>query len=159
MKARFFIIPVMLGTFLMAGCAEGQGNKQTAGGLLGAVGGAVAGAQFGKGKGQLVGVALGTLAGAMIGSEIGKSLDNADRAMMKNTTQHTLETAPVGQTSSWANPDSGNSGTITPTRTYQKPATDQYCREYQQTVVVAGEKQQAYGTACRQPDGTWKVVN
>ncbi|MFH1804775.1 MAG: RT0821/Lpp0805 family surface protein [Pseudomonadota bacterium] len=157
MKARYIVIPVMMAA-LVAGC-EGQGTKQTGGTLLGAVGGAVAGAQFGKGSGQLVGVALGTLAGAMIGSEIGKSLDNADRAIMQQTTQRTLETAPTGQTSSWTNPDSGNAGSVTPTRTYQKPQTNEYCREYQQTVVVGGEEQQAYGTACRQPDGSWKVVN
>ena len=32
------------------------------------------------------------------------------------------------------------------------------CREFQQTIVVNGEQQQGYGKACRQPDGTWKIV-
>ena len=27
------------------------------------------------------------------------------------------------------------------------------------TIVVGGESQKAYGQACRQPDGSWKVVN
>ncbi len=42
------------------------------------------------------------------------------------------------------------------------PYTDssgRYCREYQSTVMVGGQPQQSYGTACRQPDGTWRVVN
>ena len=26
-----------------------------------------------------------------------------------------------------------------------------------QTITVGGEVQQGYGTACRQPDGTWKI--
>ena len=56
----------------------------------------------------------------------------------------------------WRNPDSGNSGSITPTRTYEI-ANGQYCREYRQTIVIGGEPQQAYGTACRQPDGTWQT--
>jgi surface antigen len=34
----------------------------------------------------------------------------------------------------------------------------QYCREYRQTVKVGGKTQEGYGTACRQPDGTWKIV-
>jgi len=34
-----------------------------------------------------------------------------------------------------------------------------YCREFQTTVVIDGRPQSAHGTACRQPDGTWAVVN
>jgi surface antigen len=134
------------------------GQKQTGGAILGGIGGAVAGAQFGDGKGQLAAVAAGTLLGAFLGSEIGKSLDRADQAAMTRTTQTSLETQPTGTTSSWSNPDSGNYGTVTPTRTYQQ-SSGEYCREYQQTVTVGGQTQDAYGTACRQPDGSWKVVN
>jgi len=32
------------------------------------------------------------------------------------------------------------------------------CREYQSTVVIAGRPQPAYGTACRQEDGSWRIV-
>ncbi|MEE8203551.1 MAG: hypothetical protein V3R74_07315, partial [Alphaproteobacteria bacterium] len=32
------------------------------------------------------------------------------------------------------------------------------CREYQTTVNVGGQVEQAYGTACRQPDGSWQIV-
>ncbi|TWA62015.1 hypothetical protein FBZ82_11627 [Azospirillum brasilense] len=35
----------------------------------------------------------------------------------------------------------------------------QLCREYQTTVMVGGLAQPGYGTACRQPDGSWRVVN
>ena len=76
---------------------------------------------------------------------------------MRRTSQSTLETAQTGTTSSWTNPDSGNSGTITPTKTYQA-SSGEYCREYQQTVTVGGKTEQAFGTACRQPDGSWKIV-
>lgn len=34
-----------------------------------------------------------------------------------------------------------------------------YCREYQATIMVNGAPQQSYGTACLQPDGSWRVVN
>ncbi len=54
-------------------------------------------------------------------------------------------------------PESGNYGTVTPIRD-GSTSSGQYCREYQQTVTVGGRTQQAYGTACRQPDGQWKVV-
>jgi surface antigen len=140
----------------LAACAEG-GQKEGIGTILGGVGGAVVGSQFGGGRGQLVGVALGTLAGAFLGREVGKSLDKADQAHMQRA-ETAAQTAPVGQKISWSNPDSGNSGTVTPTREGRDQAGNQ-CREYQTTVTVGGKQEQAYGTACRQQDGSWKVIN
>ncbi|HLB07584.1 MAG TPA: RT0821/Lpp0805 family surface protein, partial [Alphaproteobacteria bacterium] len=63
-----------------------------------------------------------------------------------------------GVRNEWYNPDSGNYGRITPQPAYQT-ATGAYCREYQSSVVVGGQVQSGYGTACRQPDGNWVVVN
>ena len=151
-------------TLSLAACAQQGGgggfgmNKQTGGAVLGGVGGAVAGSQFGKGKGQLAATAVGTLLGAFIGSEVGASLDRADQTYANQAGNRAFERAPSGQSVAWNNPDSGNSGTITPTRTYEA-APGQYCREYQQTIMVGGQQQQSYGTACRQPDGAWKVQN
>lgn len=145
----------------LAACSgDGGGfelNKQTGGAVLGGIGGAALGSQFGKGTGQIVGVAAGTLLGAFLGSEVGKSLDRADKAAMEQANQRALESSQTGQTSKWVNPDTGNSGTITPTKTYQ--ANGQNCREYQQTIIVGGKTEQAHGTACRQPDGSWQVIN
>lgn len=59
--------------------------------------------------------------------------------------------------STWRNPDSGHSGTFTPTRTYREPE-GRYGREYTQTVLIGGEEHKAYGRACRRPDGTWQIV-
>lgn len=33
-----------------------------------------------------------------------------------------------------------------------------YCREYTRSVYVGGRVQEAYGTACYQPDGSWMIV-
>ncbi|MFN4309669.1 MAG: RT0821/Lpp0805 family surface protein [Ferrovibrio sp.] len=143
---------------LLAACATDSGPKQNVGTVLGGVGGAVAGAQFGKGTGQLVGVAAGTLIGALLGSEVGKSLDRADRSYMDRANQRAFESTPSGTQVSWRNPDSGNAGTVVPQPAYQAPSGE-YCREFQQTITVGGQTQQGYGTACRQPDGSWKVMN
>lgn len=143
----------------LAACSNtGPGPKQTGGAILGGIGGAVAGAQFGQGTGRLAAVAAGTLLGALIGSEVGSSLDKADKMAMAQTTQTTLETAPTGSSSTWQNPDSGHHGTVTPTKTYQS-SSGQYCREFTQTVNIGGRSEEAYGTACRQPDGSWQIVN
>lgn len=33
------------------------------------------------------------------------------------------------------------------------------CREFQQSITVGGKSEEAYGTACLQPDGAWKIVD
>jgi surface antigen len=131
------------------------GTKQAVGGLGGAVLGGLLGSQIGGGSGQLWATGAGAVLGALAGSEIGKSLDRADQAYMAQTTQASLEHTRSGETSTWRNPDSGHTGTVTPTETYQRNGT--YCREFQQSVTIGGETERAYGTACRQPDGTWKI--
>lgn len=109
------ILSVALIAGVMAGCANDYGPKQSGGAILGGVGGAVAGAQFGKGTGNIAMTALGTLLGAYAGSEVGKSLDKSDR-MYAQQAETRAHAAPVGQSISWNNPDTGHSGTYTPTR-------------------------------------------
>jgi surface antigen len=77
---------------------------------------------------------------------------------MGRTTYDTLENNRTGETSTWENPDTGHRGAITPTDTYRDDA-GRPCREFQQTVYIGGEPEKAYGTACRQPDGSWKIVD
>lgn len=142
---------------LLVGCADLEGRpKQTGGVLLGGALGGLAGSQIGGGTGQVAATAAGTLLGAFLGSEVGRSLDRADQVYMSRTTHQALDLTPSGTVSSWRNPDSGHSGTVTPTRTYQT-ATGQYCREFRQTVTIDGRIEEAHGTACRQPDGTWRI--
>lgn len=141
-----------------AGVMSGGGiNKQDIGTVGGAIGGGIIGSNIGKGKGAIAGTIGGALLGGLLGSSIGKSLDNADLAAYNQTSQRALETAQPGQTLPWRNEQSGNYGYITPSNYYQTPA-GQYCREYNQTIVVGGQKQQGYGKACRQPDGSWKII-
>jgi surface antigen len=97
------------------------------------------------------------LIGGLLGGALGNALDQRDRRLANETYQRSLETGRTGSSSTWRNPDSGHSGTITPTRTYEG-ASGQHCREFQQTVTVGGKTEEAYGTACRQPDGSWKIV-
>ncbi len=155
---RQLLVLLVISAFLLAGCAQSMGPKEGAGSLLGATAGAILGSNIGKGKGNVVAIAIGALAGAMFGQEIGRSLDRADRIAMGQNAQYALEHTRSNELTSWNNPDSGNSGSLTPTRTY-KQASGKYCREYRQTVMIGGQQQDAYGTACRQPDGSWLINN
>ncbi|MEM1398356.1 MAG: RT0821/Lpp0805 family surface protein [Pseudomonadota bacterium] len=143
---------------LVAGCNTTGGPKQTVGTLGGAVAGGLLGAQVGGGSGRLIATGAGAVIGAFLGGEIGSSLDNADKLMAERTAQRSLETAPTGTATSWNNPDSGNSGTITPTATYQQQG-GQYCRDYSQTIFVDGREETLVGKACRNNDGTWTDVS
>lgn len=157
MNSRRIAIIAMTALALGA-CQQGQGpDKQDIGTVLGGIGGAVAGAQFGHGTGRVAAAAAGTLIGAFVGREVGKSLDKADMAAAQQA-QTKAHAAPIGEKIVWSNPDTGHSGTVTPTRQGTDSSGSQ-CREYQSTVTIGGKTEQAYGTACRQPDGSWKVVN
>jgi surface antigen len=159
-----FIAPVVAASLLLAGCqpgapgVAGMGQKETGGTLVGAGVGGLIGSQFGSGSGKAAATILGVIAGGLVGNQIGQSLDRADQAYMNQQTMRALESQPTNQASTWQNPDSGSQATVTPTRTYQQP-NGTYCREYTQTVMIGGKRQEAYGTACRQPDGSWQTVS
>ncbi|MBI1328088.1 MAG: glycine zipper 2TM domain-containing protein [Alphaproteobacteria bacterium] len=153
---KILLSALIISSLALAGCETG-GKKQTIGTGAGAILGGLAGSQFGSGKGQLVAVGVGTLLGALAGSEIGQSLDRADM-MYAQQAQQRAYNAPVGQSISWNNPESGNYGTYTPTRN-GTDAAGRYCREYRQTINVGGRSETAVGTACENPDGTWQVVS
>jgi surface antigen len=141
---------------LFLACATVQDNpKSTAGAMGGAAAGGLIGAAAGGGTTGIIG---GVLLGGLLGGAVGNALDQRDKELAMKQAQLSLENSRTGQTSTWQNPDTGASGTFTPTNTYQTE-TGQYCREYQQEITVGGEKYPSYGTACRQPDGTWKIQN
>jgi len=160
---KFILVSVLAAGLAVSGCAQtgtGSNNtfsKQNVGLASGAVIGGLLGSQVGSGSGRLWATGAGALLGSLAGSSIGQSLDRADQAYMQQATQQ-AHTAPVGETINWNNPESGHSGTITPVRD-GTTRSGRYCREYQNTVTVGGQKENAYGTVCQQPDGSWEIVN
>ena len=143
-------------TLVISGCAENSGQNAGGGALLGAVLGGLLGSQFGSGDGKRAATAFGTLAGAAVGSSIGRSMDDLDRMKMQNA-ERLAYTAPLNETIIWNNPNTGNHGSFTPVRD-GSTENGSYCREFQSEIIVGGKKQDGYGTACRQPDGTWRIV-
>jgi len=152
MKTKI-LASLLIATSLVSGC---ENPKQTLGTIGGGALGAWAGSTIGGGSGRIVAAAVGGVLGALGGSYIGGQLDKADKAAAEKTAHQCLESSPTGQASQWTNPDNKHSGTITPVRTFQN-AQGAHCREFQQTVTIGGKTEKAYGTACRQPDGHWKI--
>lgn len=151
--------PTLVIAAMLGACAQqdggGLGTKTTVGALGGAAGGGLIAAAAGGGGAAIAG---GVIVGALLGGALGSVLDDQDKKTAAQTTNKTLETAPSGQTSTWHNPDSGHSGTVTPTRTF-KNEKGQDCREFQQTITVGGKTEQGYGTACRDAEGNWRIVS
>lgn len=151
---RSLIILMIAGVFFMTGCAE---SKNTAGGAaLGGIAGGIAGAQIGKGTGRTAAIIGGTLAGAALGGYVGSYLDRMDQMDRRNLNS-TLETQPTGRTNQWNNPDTNTTYAVTPTNTYQQQ-NQRYCREYTTEVIIDGQVETAFGTACRMNNGTWEIV-
>lgn len=134
------------------GCSTAP-SKQDQGMIIGAIAGGILGHQVGGGSGQVLATMVGTVAGAAIGGSIGRTMDDYDRM----NTSVALENVRTGVPSAWVNPDTGYEYVVTPTSTYD--AGTGPCREYTLDATIGGKTEQIYGTACRQADGSWLVVD
>lgn len=156
MKAKIILAALVLSLGL-AGCAD-QGIKENAGTLIGGVAGGVIGSKFGKGNGQIWATGAGAVLGALAGKEIGRQLDERDM-MMNQRALESSYTQPLNKPIRWNNPETGHSGSVTPIREGYQEGSNSVCREYEQTITVGGKTETAVGTACKNPDGTWKIQN
>lgn len=143
-------------TFEMVGCTPG--NNVPGSTAAGALAGGLIGNELFHGKNAFAGVLAGALVGGIVGNKIGNYMDEQDKINMQSAIVNT----PVNQQATWTSNNAGPNGqpvtyTVKPVKNYT--SDHRYCREYQTTVTVGGKAQQAYGKACRQPDGSWKVVS
>jgi len=152
MKVHLRIFTLIAAAALMAGCAT-TGPREETGMVIGGVLGGVLGHQVGGGRGRTAATIIGTIAGVAIGGSIGRTMDDVDRMRVAAT----LETTRTGVATTWQNPDTGYDYRMVPTRTYE--STEGPCREYTLDAQIGGRTEQVYGTACRQPDGSWRIVD
>jgi surface antigen len=110
-----------------------------------------------SGPKQTFGTFAGGATGALIGSEIGRQLDEADQRALYDAQYRALEYGNPGTPVNWKNPNSGHYGEVVPGPGYKVNVSD--CRDYTSTIYIGGQPQVARGTACRQPDGTWKPIS
>ncbi len=159
MRTGYIVATALLISTLTAGCASGSySERQTVGAITGGALGGLLGAQFGgkRGNDRLITTGVGVFIGSLIGSEIGRSMDEVDR-MKANEAINRAHTAPISERITWNNPQKNHSGSVTPVRDGYSESGG-YCREFHQTVSIGGKREEAYGVACRQPDGSWRIV-
>jgi surface antigen len=96
----------------------------------------------------------GTLAGSHFGDRLGSRFDAAARQAAAAAERRALaDNAPAD----WSDPRSGASGRVRPLRSFTD-AAGRECREYSQTVNIAGRSQSDTGIACLQSAGNWSLV-
>ncbi len=100
---------------------------------------------------------VGSVAGSYFGAGVDDSLDLDDRRYMQRAAQNALEFNRNWEASMWRNPETDAEGTVTPTRTYQSAAA-KWCREFEAAITVDDEQELATGHACRERDGTWRII-
>lgn len=152
MKRIFSAIILLICSASFIGCSTL--NNEDVGTITGGVAGGLLGSTIGQGDGRLLAIAAGTLAGAYIGGQIGKNMDENDKMRMNAA----LERNSVGQPAYWHNDNTHANYEVVPIKNVTVHG-NRYCREYRTIANIGGKRQQVYGTACRQPDGSWKAVN
>jgi surface antigen len=84
--------------------------------------------------------------------------DFRDVGFLSTRVSEVLESEPTGSVIRWSNPETGNGGRITVTRTYFQPDGTP-CREYTRTTETAsGTQDRETGTGCRDADGRWALT-
>ncbi|HYH17723.1 MAG TPA: hypothetical protein VD995_03805 [Azospirillum sp.] len=117
-------------------------NRDLIGGLIGN--------QIGQG-GNTVAPIGGAVIGAIIGGTLGRRMDQADQACVGQS----LEYDRTNQAVAWRDPN-GDTYQVTPTRTFERQGVQ--CREYATRATIDGRDRRVTGTACRDPNGVWRIV-
>ncbi|MDX2288541.1 MAG: RT0821/Lpp0805 family surface protein [Hyphomicrobiaceae bacterium] len=152
----FVVVTVPALGLLLAGCGPDGLTKADAGTAVGAVAGGILGNQVGSGTGKVLATVAGAFIGGVVGHTIGKSLDDQDRMLAQQAEFAALENGQSGIPRQWRNPDSGRYGEVVPSKPYRRAERD--CRDFTHTVFISGRAETMRGTACRNPDGTWRNV-
>ncbi len=152
------VLAAVIAVSMLGACANNESGSRQAGTLIGGVLGGIIGSKFGSGVGKSASIALGAGLGAIAGDEIARRLTERDRQMASATLDDALENGEANKNSGWSNPESGNNGTAKAGETYEQAKTGEDCRDFETTIFTNGGESTATGTACRNEDGSWKVV-
>lgn len=164
---RNALICGLVAAALLPGTARAQDSTLT-GGLLGGAAGAGIGYAFGKGKGAAIGGVTGLALGALAGNAHERS---SQPKVVYAPPPTYYAPAPSGYYYAPPPPPQPAYAYYPAQPAYAPPApayaapppapvgySTANCREYSGTITIDGREERSYGTACLQPDGTWRIV-
>ena len=113
---------------------------------------------LGQGLARIASIVSGVLIGGSTGTLGARVLQKSDLLLHQKTANQSLAQSENGAISNWINPKTGSSGAFRPMTTYTL-ANGLICRAFRTTIVFSDAIQSGIGTACRQRDGSWKIVS
>jgi surface antigen len=140
----------LLAALFVTACLPRGDGRST---IAGANPGIVVGSPVASGVGE---AQLGAVEGGLLGADVGLSLTERDREAALKAEYEALEYGSPGQPTRWQGNRSGNQGEVSVGASYEVNRLD--CREYTHRISIGGRPRVVRATACRQPDGVWRVV-
>jgi len=101
-------------------------------------------------------IAASVILGGVTGGTIGNYLGRGDAEKHAHTNLGALDSLGRGQSSTWQNSSTGNSGSTTVTSVDNR-ADGTVCKAFTETVRTKAETVTKQSTACKSPGGTWRV--
>jgi surface antigen len=143
----------LIGVVGLGACSpQGMGPRQEVGIVSGALLGGAAGNVIGRG--DAASTLAGALLGGIIGGAIGADLDAQEQRLAARAEFQALDT---GRPMTWRGERREVRGEVIPGPSFREGR--QLCREYTHTIYIGGRPQEGFGTACREPDGSWRIVS
>jgi surface antigen len=132
-------------------------------GVGGLVGGII-GHQFGKGSGNTAATIGGVILGGIVGNAITKDAckdKHHDAYYYNDAYSDAFNDPDEDDRYEWNNPYTNNHGYVTTGDYYEDGYQDHEgpCREFTQQVYIDGRPETATGVACRQHDGSWRIIS
>ena len=142
-----------------ADCRDVKVEGTVAGGIIGGI----IGNQFGHGSGKTAATIGGVILGGIAGNAIARDScrDKHYDAYYYGNTYDDAFNSRDERDYGWENPYSHNRGSVRPTDYYEDGYRDHPgpCRRFEQRIWIDGREETGTGIACRNPDGSWQILN
>lgn len=149
MKKLISCLLIVTTCTVLSGCGE-HGNE-IGGTLIGAGAGGLLGSRFGHGSGKVLAGLAGAAIGGFVGNRVGNYMDRQDQMYYRRAITQT----PMGDEATWHNRKTDATYTVRPVKQYRKDG--RVCRRYRTTILINGKKEMAYGVACKDSQGRWRI--
>ncbi len=137
---------------------ECKNKPDPAGVIIGAVLGGLLGNAAGNRNNSGMTTVAGVFAGGALGAMLTSNLDCDDRSYAYRTYADGFNAGREKVTYRWNNPNNDRRGELYVDDYYDDPDGFR-CATYTQKIYIGGRPKEGTGRACRQPDGTWAMVD
>lgn len=99
----------------------------------------------------------GIVGSGLLMSGLGADLSRSEKIAALDAEYKALETSMAGEAVIWRDEKSGRGGTVIAAQPYRVGSQD--CRPFTHMIEDNGQSRSVRGTACRNKDGSWTLLN